>query len=145
MSRDPYSGDPKLSFSSDGLNLTFNDGQCEMDQGFENFVSISLFTAPNYWGNTLKKDGLQYGSEFYNRTTIKKEPITLANLSIWEKSAEKDLKYSPFGSVSVTITNPQSNKIKLVAEISPPNGDSMQLVFLNNGQNWINQARDGEI
>ncbi len=143
MSRDPYSGDPKIFLGPDGMTLKFTGGQPEMEQGFENFVTFSLFTAPNYWGNTLKKGGLKYGSEFYNRTTVKREPITLANLAAWEKSAEKDLKYSPFGKVTVTVTNPQSNKIKLVSRIEPPTGDAIELTFIRNGQNWINQARDG--
>jgi len=143
--RDPYSGDPKLFLTPNGMNLKFNNGQPTMDQGFENFTIISLFTAPNYWGNTLKKGGLKYGSTFYKRTMIDKEPITLANLKAWEKAAEKDLKYSPFGQINVTITNPESNKIKLVALISPPTGDLFELIFLKNGQNWINQARDGSI
>lgn len=141
--KDPYSGDPKMFLTPNGMTMLFNNGTVEKDQGFENFVTISLFTAPNYWGNTLKKGKYKYGSEFYNRTKIKKEPITLANIRAWEKSAEKDLKYSPFGKISVTITNPESNKIKLIAKISPPTGESSELIFLNNGQNWIGQALYG--
>ena len=141
--KDPYSGDPKIFLTPDGMTLKCNDGVVEKDQGFENFVTFSLFTAPGYWGNTLKKGGLKYGSDFYNRTNVKKEPITLANLNAWEKSAEKDLKYNPFGKVTVTISNPQSNKIKLVSRLEPPTGDAIELTFIKNGQNWINQALYG--
>ena len=143
MSKDPYSGDPKLFLGKNGMTLNFNGGQPELDQGFENFATISLFTAPGYWGNTLKKGKYKYGSKFYNRTMIKKDPITLANLKAWEKAAEDDLKYSPFGRIGVTITNPESNNIKLVARIAPPVGDAIELVFIKNGQNWINQALYG--
>lgn len=141
--KDPFSGDPKLFLTPDGMTLRFTGGVPFMDQGFENFTTISLFTAPNYWGNTLKKGGLKYGSSFFDRTSVKKEPITLANLAAWGKAAEKDLKYNPFGKVTVTITNPQSNKIKLVARLEPPTGDTIELSFLRNGQNWINQALYG--
>lgn len=143
MSKDPYSGDPKLTLDSNGLDLTFTGGNPEMDQGFENFVTISLFTGPDYWGNTLKKTKLKYGSTFYKRTMIDKEPITLANMRSWEKAIQADLKYSPFGNITVAITNPQSSQIKLVIGIAPPTGNPVELVFLKNGQNWINQALYG--
>ena len=40
--KDPYSGDPKIFLTPDGMTLNFNDGVVEKDQGFENFVTFSL-------------------------------------------------------------------------------------------------------
>lgn len=108
---DPYGGDPRLTLSPEGADLTYVDGQPVMDAGLENYVLISLFTRPGWCGNLLLSPAQRIGSDFEEACA---KPITLTGLADIANAAERALKSDYFTSVKVTITNPQANWLSLV-------------------------------
>lgn len=62
-------GDPKITSTYD---LSISGGQPVMDEGLENAVHLSLFTAPSWWGNIIAADASErYESKLeslYRRT-----------------------------------------------------------------------------
>jgi len=136
MATDLYSGDPKIILTEDGADMVFKGGQPVMDQGFENFALMSLFTLPGWVGNTLLEPDEQIGSEFEN---LAKEPITLSNLDDMSKEAVRSLKNDSFGIISANITNPNSNFRQADILIKPPGRLEKNISSVQNGQNWIQQ------
>ena len=49
-------GDPRLIETGAGADLNIVNGQPEMDEGLENAVYLSLFSASSWWGNIIAAD-----------------------------------------------------------------------------------------
>ena len=49
-------GDPRLIETGAGADLNIVNGQPEMDEGLENAVHLSLFSASSWWGNIIAAD-----------------------------------------------------------------------------------------
>jgi phage gp46-like protein len=134
---DIFSGDPRLFLSENGSRLIFRGGQPVMDRGLENLALISLFTSRGWVGNTLFSDiDQQIGSDFEEAA---KQPITLSMLNDVAQAAERALDNPAFGNVTVTIENPNSNRLNVTILIEPPGQDSRALILSRNGDNWIAQ------
>lgn len=133
-----FSGDPLLFLGNDGSNLKFVEGQPVMDQGFENFVTIALFTEPGWAGNDLfRKTDQKIGSGFLSAT---RKSITLQSLNDIRNEAEKALQHSAFGKVTVNVTNPRASQIDVLINIQPPGQDSQTILLSRDGLNWLAQA-----
>ncbi len=132
-----YQGDPALSLTNNGAELTFKGGQPVMDQGLENQVQISLFTAVGWPGNFLLPENGQIGSNF---ETQARGPITLSSLAELEKTAIAALEDSIFGNIEAQAINPDSDRVTMEIKIEPPGRDNDTILLVRNGQNWINQA-----
>ena len=66
-----FQGDPAIEITPDGACMTFKGGQPIMDQGFHNAALISLFTKPDWWGNSLEKqNNKKIGSNFERNRVI---------------------------------------------------------------------------
>ena len=138
---DRFQGDPKLYLDPGGSFLKFVSGQPEMDAGFNNQVLISLFTGVDWWGNDLiTNTDEKIGSDF---ESVSRGSITLSKLNDIRQSANDAIDYHAFGDVEIEVKNPVNNQLNINIVISPPGRDSESLVLLRNGQNWINQANEG--
>lgn len=135
---DIYQGDPRLVMTERGSTLIFKGGQPVMDQGIENQALISLFTTPGWIGNSLLADQNQHiGSDFLEST---RQPITLNMLTEVEQAAIRALQSPIFGNITVNVSNPRSDVLKIVIRLEPPGQDARTLILTRNGQNWQNQA-----
>ena len=117
-----FQGDPKLYLSEDGADLDYRGGQPTMEQGCANVALISLFTGRGWCGNTLarserEKIGSDYEDEFKN-------PITLKSLNLIRDAAEKALSAAGFSGVQAVVTNPYSDRIKVVVQVKDLLGDT---------------------
>lgn len=143
MNYNRFSGDPYILVTPDGAKMKFIGGQPVMDQGFENAVQISYFTKRGYWGNVLEsEESKQIGSDYQSACN---EPIVeLKSINNVTDAAKKALKWMTDTKVSaensVTITNPRTDYLRNETIITPPGRDSLTLLFLRNGLNWIYQA-----
>jgi hypothetical protein len=134
-----FTGDPKLYLTASGSDIIFKGGQPVMDSGLENLASISLFTAPGWWANSLTTDeNKKIGSDFEETA---KGSITLQKLSDIEKAYENTLDNPAFGEVSADVINPENWRLDVSGTIKPPGKDIEQLRLTRNGQNWINQSQ----
>ena len=134
-----FQGDPKIYLTPDGADLNFFAGQPDMDDGFENQVILSLFTAPGWWGNALIDNiDQQYGSDFEEKS---KGPITLEKLAQIEQDAKRNAEYRAFGDIKTKAVNPVSNQTNLSISIFAPGKDVDELRLTRNAQNWQNQAK----
>ena len=135
MTADRYSGDPRLIITPNGANLDYEGGQPIMDQGLENQAIISLFTRPGWVGNLLLDPQYQIGSDF--EASVLGQGLTLSGLTLIQNAAEIALASPAFPELVVTVTNPVSDRIKLVVTVGP---GQASLSFLRAGQNWQSQA-----
>jgi phage gp46-like protein len=109
-----------------------------MDQGLENQALISLFTRPGWAGNVFFADPNQkIGSDFIDAAN---QPITLQSLTDVEQAAVRALQSPAFGRVTVTVTNPYSDRLNVEILIEPPGQDSRTIILTRNGLNWQAQA-----
>jgi phage gp46-like protein len=145
---DNYQGDPYITIDEDGANLTFRGGQYLMDQGLENPINLSLFTrgAPgSFWfGNTFfKKNSQKLGSRFEEST---EQPITVSSLNNTRNEALAALKWMRVdgivSKIDVSVTNPESNRLRVVIFIQPPSGETVVLIATKHGASWITQIQD---
>lgn len=135
---DIFSGDPYITLGPDGSRLHYIGGQPVMDQGLENLAMISLFTRPGWAGNALVVDpDQQIGSDFVEAAN---QPITLQSLTDVEQAAVRALDSPAFGRVTVTATNPESDRLLVRILIEPPGQDSAIIILTRNGLNWQAQA-----
>lgn len=138
-----FQGDIKLYLTADGADLNFESGQPDMDAGFENQVTLSLFVKQGWWGNSLIENSDQHlGSDFEEKAA--KGPINLNKLSQVEQDAERVIKYRAFGNIKATVINPESSRLDMNVLNSPPGEDVQELRFTKNVQNWQNQAKQGD-
>lgn len=136
MKTDLFSGDPKVTLDPDGADMLFLGGQPVMDQGWENFVFISLFTDEEWAGNVLLNPDEKIGSKFEK---LANSSITLTNLNDMRIEAESALKSESFGKITVDVQTPSSHQYKTRILISPPDALLNEIELIKNGQNWIQQ------
>jgi hypothetical protein len=134
-----YQGDPYITLTPNGAELTFLGGQPVMDQGLENQATISLFTRQGWPGNFLLVDNQKVGSDF---EVTSEKPITLNSLALLERSGENALRDDIFGNVRAVAINPKSYQHDVTITIEPPGSDPDTILLTKNGQNWINQAQN---
>lgn len=135
-----FQGDPRIFITPSGAKLIFTGGNPVMDAGLENLAIISLFTAPGWWGNTLFNDpDKKIGSDFEDTAM---GAITLSKLNDIRQAAEKALVNPAFGTITVDVTNPVSNRIDVRILIQPPGRDVQELRLSRHGGNWQAQALD---
>jgi len=134
-----FQGDPAVKITPDGADMVFRGGQPEMDQGLENAVLISLFTKPDYWGNSIFEESQQIGSEYQQPRTV----IDIETIDDINRSAEDALEWMTdtglASSVDVETINPTGQSTTRI-KIAPPGEDLQEFIFTENGQTWISQA-----
>lgn len=145
MTNNRFQGDPMLAIGPDGATMKFIGGQPVMDMGFSNAVIISLHTRKNYWGNILfETESEKIGSDF--ETTCLQPIVSLSSINNVNDAAEKALKWmkddSIASDISITVTNPRIDNLRIEIIITPPGQDAEQLLFIKNGINWIGQANN---
>lgn len=137
---DPYEGDPKIVLTENGASLKFVGGQPVMDQGLENFSLISLLTKKGWVGNFfIRAEPDKIGADFLEIATGTR---TLSSLRRMENAAERALQSPLFEDIEVSVSNPQSDFIDIVALVKPPNQDQRKLELSKNSANWNNQAEN---
>jgi phage gp46-like protein len=141
MSR--FNGDIAVKITEDGAKMKFIDGEPVRDAGIENAVQISLFTKPGWWGNALIRDtNKQIGSSYERQRVV----VDIDTLNEVRDDANKALQWmldtQLASKIDLTVTNPNLNYILNEIKIYPPGQDVEELLFLNNGINWINQANN---
>lgn len=138
-----FQGDPAIKLTPDGAKMKFIGGQPIMDQGFDNAVQISLFTKPGWWGNDLViEDNKKIGSTFQEQRTI----VDIQTINDYTDAAKLALNWmidnNIASKIEINVTNPNMNYIKTSIFIYPPGQDASKLLFLQNGINWISQAKN---
>jgi phage gp46-like protein len=139
-----FGGDVRLWPGPDGVTAKFINGQPIMDQGFENYVIIKLFTRMGWVGNHFIRNTKQkFGSRFEKAHD---QPINLRALRDIEKAGEQALEVmiedGLASKITVTASNPASNRIDTLVQIANPGQDLFQLLITKNGINWIAQIVD---
>jgi len=138
MTTDIFQGDPHLTLSEQGAEMTFTGGQPVMDTGLENQVNISLFTT-SFWGNVLEADpDRKIGSDF---ETVAAAPLTREQLKIIRNSVIKALKAPVFKKIESFVSVPNGH-LNIRNLLTPPSGNEQELLLTTNGQNWISQRDD---
>jgi phage gp46-like protein len=143
MSFDRFQGDPAIKLTPSGATMEFKGGQPVMDQGLENAVIISLFTKKGYWGNVLVSDeNKKIGSDFEQVRTI----IDIQTINDYTDSINVALKWMKdsglVSKIDVNVTNPSQDQIKAEIILYPPRQTEIELLFIKNGLNWIQQAQN---
>jgi len=134
---DIYSGDPRLFLTERGSSIIFKGGQPVMDQGVENSALIDLFTKKGWFGNSLEQEiEKQIGSEFMETAS---RPVTATNLLDTARAVEEALSADIYGTVTATVTNPNSYIVRIKIIIEPPANESTGLLLTKNGLNWLFQ------
>lgn len=139
MSR--FQGDPAVEITEKGARMKFTGGQPVMDQGLHNYVLISLFTRPGWWGNVFTTDeNKKIGSNFSIPRTIV-DVKTVNDYRDLAQLALRPMKSTGLASnIDVEITNPKIDSINIAIKIYPPGQDALKLLFTKNGMSWIEQA-----
>lgn len=88
---DLYSGDPLLTDSGDGGDLTIVGGQPIMDQGLRNSAYLSHFMDPNWWGWSSDPTNPQVVDSGNLLALTRRVVLTAAVLNDAEAAAKKDL------------------------------------------------------
>ncbi|KPK95639.1 hypothetical protein AMJ80_04505 [bacterium SM23_31] len=136
-----FQGDPAVKITENGAKMKFTDGQPVMDQGIENAVQISLFTKPGWWGNTLIRDVNKKIGSNYEKQRVIIDVDTLNDVRNDANDALKTMLDTRLASqIDIIVNNPDLNHINTYIKIKPPGQDAQELLFLNNGINWINQS-----
>lgn len=141
MSR--FQGDPAITITDAGASMTFRGGQPIMDSGLENYVLISLFTLPGWWGNALVTDPNKKISSNFSRPRTHIGVRTVNEYGDEARSALRAMTESGLSSkIDVEVVNPRADAIVASITIHPPGQDVRTLLFTKNGTAWIEQALD---
>lgn len=133
MTPDRFSGDPRILIGPNGADFDYEGGQPIMDAGLENQALLSLFTRPGWCGNTYLPAAQQIGSDFEDTA---RQGITLATLADIGNAAERALKSNLFPQLAVTVSNPVSTNLRVVASFGP----GQALTLDRRGMLWAAQA-----
>lgn len=143
MSFNRFQGDPAIKITESGATMKFVDGQPVMDQGLHNAAIISVATKRGYWGNALTQDenekiGSDYEQEriIVDVQTINETTTDLENALQWFKDT------GLASTIDVESFNPSGIRIDSSAVIKSPGADALELLFIQNGLNWIAQAKN---
>lgn len=136
-----FDGQPRLILTPNGSTITYVGGQPIMDEGWENYILIRLFTGEGWAGNTLLDDPNQrVGSDFEEESS---KPITVASLNNTNEAAERALQPAVdnglFSSVRIETTNPDGFALQVKIFVIFPGGDTGILILTKNSLNWIAQ------
>jgi phage gp46-like protein len=138
-----FQGDPALFLGPNGSRLIFQGGQPIMDQGLQNAVTISHFTKPGWWGNTLfKKPSQKIGSDYED--TLAEPIVDISSVNNVETSSKNCIKWMKdvrlADKIESEAINPTANIIENTVRISPVGSDVQEFLVQKNSINWINQA-----
>lgn len=138
-------GDVLLFQTNNDGEITVTDGVVQMSGGLETAAYLSLFggnedddglsdNGNTYWGNLDEIDpAMQYRSETQN--LLQGIPATTGNLRRIEDAALRDLQWfvnkKIASSVSVVVTIPELNRIKITVEIEAQ-GEEFSFEFVEN-------------
>jgi phage gp46-like protein len=135
-----YQGDIAVKITENGARMKFVDGEPVRDQGLENYVQISLFTKPGWWGNSLIRDtNKKIGSNFERQRVIDVQTISEITKDGYN-SLQSMIDTKLASKIDIEVVNPNLNYIKTYIKVSPPGQDINELLFFSNGINWINQS-----
>lgn len=140
-----YSGDPKVYMDGHGAYVKWVGGQTIMDSGIENAVTLGLLITPGWPGNVFIRDKKKhYGSKFVEAN---EQPVSISMLNNVRAEGEKTLKEKMVdgglaGDVSLTVTSPQSTRIKTVVTVTMADGTEDELQFDKYGPNWSQQREN---
>ena len=138
-----FQGDPAIKITESGAIMKFIGGQPVMDQGLENAIIISLFTKKGWWGNTLFIDENKKIGSDYEQVRITIDVRTINETRDEADIATKWMKDVKLASkIDITVTNPFANRIKTQLIIYSPGKDIQELLFFQNGINWLSQAKN---
>lgn len=140
-----FQGDIAVKITDSGAKMQFINGQPVTDQGLENAVLISLFTKRGYWGNSLiSEESKKIGSDV--EVTSLEPIVSIQSVNNMTNAIDIALKWMTDTKLSqdndITVTNPSSSNLRATIKITPPGRDSLTLLFLKNGLNWIAQAQN---
>lgn len=138
-----FQGDIAVKITADGAKMLFIGGEPVRDQGLENAVTISLYTKKGWWGNVLlSEDSKKIGSDV--EITALKPIVDLQSINNMNDAIDKALQWMTdvklAQSYDINVVNPKVDELKAQIIIYPPGRDSLTLLFLKNGINWISQA-----
>lgn len=139
------SGDPKMVVSSNGMDVRFENGVPLCDTGLSNIVTISLGTDGSTPLNRIARNGSEsIGSTFIAES---RKPITQNQIKIIEDAAEKSFSWAVtdglIKSAKASMNYVKHSGYSLTITLSPLVGQDQQLVYLKNGENWIEQKKQG--
>jgi phage gp46-like protein len=139
-----FQGDPRIVIDEDGADLDFQAGQPVMDRGIENSVLLSLFTAADWVGNVLMdKPTQKYKGKFLEAID---QPINASALTDIRNAALVDLNWmletGLAAELDASVSNPQSNTLKVLIVVKPPTSDLEVFLLTNNGLLWTSQTVD---
>lgn len=144
MTIERFQGDPRIVIDEDGADLDFQAGQPVMDRGIENSVLLSLFTAADWVGNVLMdKPTQKYKGKFLEAID---QPINASALTDIRNAALADLNWmietGLAAELDASVSNPQSNTLKVLIVVKPPTSDLEVFLLTNNGLLWTSQTVD---
>lgn len=133
-----YEGDPLLQLTVDGFDITFTNGQPQMDEGLFNFALLKLFVDDAWIGNTVLDTAI--GSNF---TRNNNQPVTLSFLNDLRIRAENAFADDRIKNADVTVTNPTSYQIDVEIRLTAPTDNANILILTRNNSNWVAQKNYG--
>lgn len=136
---DIFQGDPRLFLTKNGSKLIYRGGQPIMDKGLENFVLISLFTRPGWFGNSFVREKFHIGSDFEKALNA---PITIESFNNIRIAAEKALNHPSMGKITVDVSNPINFRLDTRIRIEPPGKPAEDFLLTKDGLNWFFQKTD---
>lgn len=143
MSNTRFQGDIAVKITKNGAKMKFIDGEPVRDRGIENPIQISLYTKLGWWGNDLIKDvNKKIGSKHERPRVV----IDIDTLNEIRDDAKIALQWmfdtNLISNYDLELSNPNANYILEEFKFYPPGQDVKELLFFNNGINWINQSID---
>lgn len=146
MASEIAQGDPKMFLETDGFDIKFVDGLPIMDTGFDNVSLISIGTENGYAGNaSARNSSEEVGSNFIEES---RKSITKNQLKVIEDAAERSYDWMIDAGLAERVVAEMeyvsSFGYELTILISPPVGPDKTLVYLKNGENWIQQQKKSE-
>lgn len=133
-------GDPRIVLYPDGMDFNFVDGWPEIDSGLENSSVISLLAERSKSFDVIASTAIETsGSEFLEES---RKSITVNQIKVIEDAAEKA--FSPMIEDGVILSasakiSLENGRHSLVVVLTPPVGSRQELLFMRDGQNWVNQ------
>lgn len=133
-----YQGDPLISVSGSGMDLTFLGGQPKLDNGLTNSVILSLFPEPWFMNAVIEEDVQHIGSDFIS--FLNDNPITVSNLnkarSIGLKALQWMIDENIASGVDVRLRNPEGKTIQALILVKPPGKTAIAILATKYGLNW---------
>jgi phage gp46-like protein len=130
-------GDIRLTPTADGGDITWTNGQPDMDQGIETAVYLSLFSGPDWWGNAIAG---QYERAESALEALLSRTLTVQTMLDAEEAARQALAWMvPAGvaaKVAVSASLPALGWLALQVTVTQPAGDEVTTRY---AINWAAQ------